>query len=95
MLSPFHKWDKNKIINIIKENGFIFNNEYGGIFDFHSADANNTNKFYLNYLLYLRRTILYICNPNVRISQTIKSHKKLNEYLKILKEKEVMNNEHE
>jgi len=88
MLSPFHKWDKDKIINSIKENGFIFNNEYGGIFDSHSIGANHADKFNLNYLLYLRRTILYICNPNIRISPTIKSHKKLNEYLKTIKKKE-------
>ena len=82
MRRPFAKWNKDKIINTIKDNGFIFTDEYGGIFSFHHPNANKKDKFYLNYTLYLNRTMLYICNPNVRISPSIKSHKQLNEYLK-------------
>lgn len=79
---PFNKWDKDKIIDIIQKNGFIFDDEYGGIFDFHHKDANRTDKFHLNYLLYLRRTIMFVCNPNIRISPAIKSHKQLDNFLK-------------
>jgi len=82
--SPFKKWNGDKIVNIIYKNGFIFDNEYAGIFDFHHRDAGKGNKFHLNYLLYLRRTMLYICNPNIRISPTIKSLKQLDDYLKDL-----------
>lgn len=84
---PFQKWDKEKIIDIIKTNEFIFENESGGIFQFHYTGANHTDKFDLNYLLYLRRTMLSVCNPNIKISPTIKSHKQLNNFLRELKEK--------
>jgi len=30
--SPFKKWDGDKIVNIFNKNGFIFDNEYAGIF---------------------------------------------------------------
>jgi len=82
--SPFKKWDGDIIVNIINKNGFIFDNEYAGIFDFHHKNAGKDDKFHLNYLLYLRRTILFICNPNIRISPPIKSHKQLDDYLKSL-----------
>ena len=80
--SPFKKWDGDKIVNIICKNRFIFDNECAGIFDFHHKDAGKGDKFHLNYLLYLRRTMLYICNPNARISPAIKSIKQLDEFLK-------------
>jgi len=79
--SPFKKWDGDKIVNIISKNGFIFDSEYAGIFSFHHKDAGKGDKFNLNYLLYLRRTMLFICDPNIRISPTIKSHKQLDIFL--------------
>lgn len=83
---PFSKWDKDQIIKMIKENGFVFENEYGGTFQFNHPEADRKGNFHLNYVLYLHRTMLCVCNPNIRISPSIKSHKQLNEYLKDLYE---------
>jgi len=76
--SPFKKWNKDRIVDIIRNNGFSFSNEHGGIFFFHRKNANNIDS---DYMLYLRRTMLFICNPN-RISPAIKSHKQLDYFLK-------------
>lgn len=84
MKGPFSKWNKNTIINTIKDNGFILRDEYGGIFSFHHPNANRKDNFHLNYQIYLRRTMLLVCNGNVQISPSIKSHKQLDEYLKEL-----------
>ena len=74
---PFQKWNKQKIIGIIKKNGFSFEHEYGGIFSFYI----DKNVFENMYTLYLQRTQLYICEPNIRISDGIKSYKKLDDFL--------------
>jgi len=78
--SPFKKWNKNKIIDIICKNEFIFEDEYGGIFSFYHK--NRKNIFHLNYTLYLRKTMLFICNPNITVSPSIKSHKQLDIFLR-------------
>jgi len=74
---PFNKWNKDKIISIIRECGFVFYDEYAGIFKFYYMG----NKFSSSYILYLQKTSCYICNPNVRITDPIKSYKQLKEWL--------------
>jgi len=74
---PFNKWDKDKIISIIKECGFSLNEEWAGIYCFYYVE----NKFSNSYILYLQRTSCYVCNPNVRITDSIKSYKQLKEWL--------------
>lgn len=77
---PFNKWDKEKIENLIKSNRFKFDGEYGGILSFYYDE----NKFQNSYLLYLQRTGMYICNPNLCVKSGIKSYKHLNTLLQEL-----------
>jgi len=74
---PFNKWDKDKIISIIRECGFVFFDECAGIYEFYCMK----NKSSSPYILYLQRTSCYICNSNVRITDPIKSYKQLRLWL--------------
>jgi len=72
LVSPFNKWNKEKINSLIKKNGFIVSNDFnGGIFCFHKGTDTFENKF----LIYLTKSGLYICNQSVRVTNLIKSYK--------------------
>lgn len=75
---PFNKWDKEKIEDLIESNGFKLEYEYGGIFHFYYKE----NIFDNSYILYLQRTGMYICDPNICIKLGLKSYKRLDEELK-------------
>jgi hypothetical protein len=75
---PFNKWDKEKIEDLIELNGFKLEYEYGGIFHFYYKE----NIFDNSYMLYLQRTGMYICDPNIYIKLGIKSYKRLDKELK-------------
>lgn len=77
---PFDKWDKDKIIKVIHNAGFICSEEDAGIFSFYIYE----NTFNNRYIIYLTPTGLFICNPNIRISNLIKSYRQLAVDLKIL-----------
>lgn len=81
---PFSKWDKDKIIQIIHNAGFICSEENAGIFSFYIYE----NTFRNSYKIYLTPSGLFICNPNVRISKLIKSYKQLTIRLQTLFKRE-------
>lgn len=56
---------------------FLFDYEDGGNFHFYIGE----NTFKNSYILYLQRTRLYICDPNIRISDGLQSYKSLDKFL--------------
>jgi len=72
-ISPFNRWNKNKIIQIINESGYTFICEDGGIFQLYYKE----NTFAKIYLIYLQKTIMCLVNQGVAIYRNISSYKKL------------------